>query len=101
MSTIDDRGDAFEKKFAHDAEMTFKAEARRNKKVAAWAAELLGKDAGEYTVELIKADMEEAGSDDVARKLIADLSGKADEDTIRAKIAECDVLAKDEIMNES
>lgn len=92
MSTFDDRERAFETKFAHDQEMQFKAVARRNKLAGLWAAGLLGKTgaaAEDYAFEVVKADFEEAGDDDVIRKLVRDLAGKADEATIRAKLAEC------------
>ena len=75
MTTFDDREDKFEKKFAHDAELRFKAEARRNKLLGLWAAELLGKtgaDAEAYAKEVIRADFEEAGDEDVFRKLRGD-----------------------------
>lgn len=75
MTTFDDREDKFEKKFAHDAALRFKAEARRNKLLGLWAAELLGKTgdaANEYVREVIKADLEEAGDEDVFRKIRAD-----------------------------
>ncbi len=104
MSTFDDREHAFESKFAHDAEMQFKAEARRNKLVGLWAASLLGKsgeEADEYAKEVVKADFEEAGDEDVYRKLAGDLGDKADEATIRAKMAETMVEAKTQIMNET
>ena len=58
MSTFDDRENAFENKFAHDAEMQFKAEARANKLLGLWAAELMGKsaeDAAEYAKEVVKS----------------------------------------------
>ena len=100
MTTFDDRENAFENKFAHDAQLQFKAEARRNKLIGHWAAELLGKtgaDADAYAKEVIVADFEEAGDDDVIRKLVADLSGKADEQTIRAKMAEYLSVAKTQI----
>lgn len=102
MSSFDDRENAFENKFAHDAEMQFKATARRNKAVGLWAAELLGKSgdaADAYSKEVIHADFEEAGDEDVIRKLVADLDGKADEATIRAKLAECMAQAKSDLMN--
>ena len=63
MTTFDDRENAFEAKFAHDSEMQFRAEARRNKLVGLWAAELLGKsgdDAAAYAMEVVSADFEEA-----------------------------------------
>ncbi|MGD1884193.1 MAG: DUF1476 domain-containing protein [Paracoccaceae bacterium] len=103
MSTFDDRENAFESKYAHDAEMQFKAEARRNKLLGLWAAELLGKadaDAAEYAKEVIKADFEEAGDEDVYRKVSGDLGDKADEETIRTKMVELMSEAKAQIMNE-
>jgi hypothetical protein len=75
MSTFDKREDGFEKKFAHDEELRFKATARRNKRLGLWAAEKLGKtgaDADAYAREVINADMEEAGDEDVVRKLRKD-----------------------------
>ena len=104
MSTFDDREHAFEAKFAHDAEMQFKAEARRNKLVGLWAAELLGKsgdEAAAYAVEVIKSDFEEAGHEDVVRKLMGDLGSKADEATVRAKMEECLIEAKSQLMRET
>lgn len=103
MSTFDDRENAFENKYAHDAEMQFKAEARRNKLLGLWAAELLGKsgdDAASYAKEVVKADFEEAGHEDVVRKVSGDLGGKASDDEIRAKMAELMIVAKTQIMNE-
>ena len=103
MTTFDDRENAFESKFAHDAEMQFKAEARRNKLLGLWAAELIGKSgsaADEYAKEVIRADFEEAGDEDVYRKLAADLEGKADEATIRAKMREMLETAKKQLMDE-
>jgi hypothetical protein len=91
MSTFDERERAFETKFAHDMEMQFKAVARRNKLLGLWAAGLLGKTgqaAEDYAMEVIRADFEEAGHEDVFRKVAADLAGLADEATIRAKMAE-------------
>ena len=75
MSGFDDREDAFEKKFAHDEALQFKAEARRNKLLGLWAAELMGKsgdDAQNYAKEVIRADFEEAGDADVFRKIRGD-----------------------------
>ena len=75
MSTFDRREEAFESKFAHDEELRFKAEARRNKLLGLWAAELLGKSGDEadaYAKEVVAADFEEAGDEDVFRKLRAD-----------------------------
>lgn len=89
---MDDRRDAFEKKFAHDAELRFKAEARRNKLIGLWAAEKLGKkdgDAEAYAREVIAADFEEAGDEDVFRKIRADFDAagvKETDETIREKL---------------
>lgn len=104
MTTFDDREHAFEAKFAHDAEMVFRAEARRNKLVGLWAAEILGKtgaDANAYAIEVVKSDFEEAGHEDVVRKVAADLDGKATADEIRAKMAELLVVAKDQLVKEA
>lgn len=104
MTSFDDRENAFENKYAHDAEMQFKAEARRDKLLGLWAAELLGKtgdDAAKYAKEVIKADMEEPGDEDVYRKVSGDLGDKADEATIRAKMAELLAVAKGQILSES
>ncbi len=76
MTTFDDRKDAFEKKFAHDEELRFKATARRNKLLGLWAAEKLGKTGGEaetYAKSVVMSDFQEAGDDDVLRKVRADL----------------------------
>ncbi len=91
MTTFDDRESAFENKFAHDAELEFRAESLRNKMIAYWACELMGRSAEEaagYAKEVIRADFLSPGHDDVVRKLLEDLEGKADEATIRAKMAE-------------
>ncbi|MDF2813788.1 MAG: hypothetical protein K0S56_4819 [Microvirga sp.] len=79
MAGFDERKDAFEKKFAHDEELRFKATARRNKLFGLWAAEQLGKsgtDADAYAKSVVLADFEEAGDADVLRKVQADLSRK-------------------------
>ncbi|MDH7798091.1 MULTISPECIES: DUF1476 domain-containing protein [unclassified Beijerinckia] len=75
MSSFDKREEGFEKKFAHDEELRFKANARRNKLLGLWAAEKLGKtgdDADLYAKAVIVADIEEAGDEDVFRKLRKD-----------------------------
>ena len=103
MTTFDNRENAFENKFAHDADMQFRAEARRNKLVGLWAAALLGKseaDAAEYAMTVVTADFEEAGHEDVVRKLVADLGDKASADVIRAKMLEMMSVAKTQLMSE-
>lgn len=75
MANMDERKDAFEKKFAHDEELKFKATARRNKLLGLWAAEKLGKTgeaADAYAKEVIVSDFEEAGDEDVFRKIRGD-----------------------------
>ncbi len=72
---MDDRRKAFEDKFAHDADLRFRATARRNKLLGLWAAERLGKkgaDADAYARDVVAADLEEAGDEDVFRKIRAD-----------------------------
>lgn len=104
MSTFDDRENAFENKFAHDAQMQFRAEARRNRLLGQWAAEKLGKtgdDADAYVKEVIKSDFEEAGDEDVYRKVSGDLGDLATEAEIRTRMAEFMVEAKTQILKES
>lgn len=75
MTTFDKRKDAYESKFARDEELKFKATARRNKLVGLWAAGKLGKSADEaeaYAREVIRSDMQEAGDEDVFRKIRSD-----------------------------
>ena len=104
MTTFDDRENAFENKFAHDAEMQFKAEARRNRLLGLWAADLMGKtgdDAQAYAKEVVAADFEEAGHEDVVRKVKGDLGERATEDEIRRKLAELMKVAKAQLMDEA
>ena len=104
MSTFDDRETAFEAKFAHDEEMQFKAEARANKLLGLWAAELLGKSGDEaeaYAKTVVVADFEEAGNEDVIRKVASDLGDKASADEIRVKLSETLKVAKDQLLSES
>lgn len=86
MSGFDDRKNAFENKFAHDAELKFKIEARRNKLLGLWAAELLGKDGDAYAKEVIASDFEEAGDEDVFKKVRGDLGADVSDDDIRDKM---------------
>lgn len=103
MSGMSDREKAFENKFAHDQELRFKAEARRNKLIGLWAAGLLGKaDADAYAREIIEADFEEAGDEDVLRKLRADLSAggvSITEEELREKMIEFLGQAIDQVQN--
>lgn len=102
MSSMKDRENAFENKYAHDAEMQFKAEARRNKLLGLWAAGLMGHaDPEAYAKEVIASDFEEAGDEDVYRKVSGDLGNTADEATIRAKMAELMSEAKAQLADEA
>ena len=79
MTTFDKREEGFEKKFAHDEELRFKANARRNRMVGQWAAEklgLTGDAANAYAKEVVMADFEEAGDNDVLKKVQKDLEAK-------------------------
>jgi len=79
MSSFDDREKGFEKKFAHDEELKFRATARRNKLLGLWAAEKLGlsgKEAQDYAGSVVKADFEEPGEEDVFRKIRGDFDDK-------------------------
>ena len=84
--------------------MQFKAVARANKLLGLWAAGLLGKsgtDADAYAMEIVRADFEEVGHEDVFRRLSGDLGDRADERTIRGKMAECLAEAKVQIMSDA
>lgn len=103
MTTFNNRENAFENKYAHDEEMQFKTVARRNKLIGLWAAGLMGKsadEAAEYAKSVIKADFEEAGHEDVVRKLAADLGDKASPDAIRTKMEELLTEAQSQMMTE-
>jgi hypothetical protein len=79
MTTFDKREEGFEKQFAHDEELRFKATARRNKLLGHWAAEKLGlsgDDAAAYAKEVVMADFEEAGDHDVFKKIRKDFDAK-------------------------
>ena len=97
MTTFDKREEGFEKKFAHDEELKFKAYARRNKLLGLWAAAELGKtgaDAEAYAKEVVLADFEEAGDGDVIRKVVGDLKSKGvTEEDVAQKLNEFLALA--------
>ena len=104
MSGMSDREKAFENKFAHDQELRFKAEARRNKLLGLWAGGLLGKaDLDAYAREVVASDFEEAGDADVLRKVSGDLKdgGVAiTDEEIRAKMQEFLAQAVEQIQGE-
>ena len=105
MSSMRDRQEGFEKKFAMDEDLKFKAMARRNKLLGLWAAEKLGKtgpDADDYAKEVVRADFEEAGDNDVFRKVRADFdaAGVAQSDQqVRVIMDELLTTAIDQIRN--
>jgi hypothetical protein len=88
-TTFDKREEGFEKEFAHDEELRFKALARRNKMLGLWAAGLLGKsgaDAEAYAKEVVLAEFDEGGDNAVVGKIVKDLAGKANEEQVRAQM---------------
>ncbi|OYU36726.1 DUF1476 domain-containing protein [Novosphingobium sp. PASSN1] len=100
MTTFDNRENAFENKFAHDADLQFKITARRNKLVGQWAAEKMGltpEETTSYATSVVQADFEEAGDEDVIRKLLGDLTSAGvdvDDAMIRAALDEKMVEAR-------
>lgn len=107
MSGIDDRGKAFESKFAHDEALKFKAVARRNKLLGLWAAGKLGKSGDEadaYAREVIRSDFEEPGDDDVFRKIRADFDAASVDQSdhqIRRTMDELMHTAMEQVMKEA
>ena len=101
MTSFDEREKGFEKKFAHDQDLKFRAESRRNKALAEWAAAKLGiTDVEEYIKAVRKADLATKGDDDVVAKVKADFDGKGvaiTESEIREKLSEFLAQAVSEI----
>ncbi len=106
MTTFDSREQSFENKFAHDEQLRFKVTNRRNKLLGQWAAGLLGKtgdDAAAYAKEVVMADFEAPGDDDVLQKVLADLKQAGVETDAAALRSRMDALiddAKQQIMSE-
>ena len=104
MTTFDDRKDAFETKFARDEEMAFRVAARRNRLVGAWAAAQMGltpEETDAYCKSVVQADFEEAGDEDVVRKLVSDLAAAGvdtDEAAVRRALDEQSVEARRQLM---
>ena len=100
MTTFDDRERAFESKYARDQEMQFKITARRNRLLGQWAAKKMGlteAEAEAYAKDVIRADFEEAGDEDVVRKLLGDLTSagvECDEAAIRQALEHKTVEAR-------
>lgn len=105
MTVFDDRERAFETKFAHDAEMQFKAQARRDKLLGLWAAEqmgLTGEEAATYARSVVIADLREAGEEDVYRKVAADFEAKGiSDEELRSKMNELMIEARAQILTEA
>lgn len=106
MTTFDDRERAFETKFARDEEFAFRVTARRNKLVGQWAAQrmmLTPEETDSYAKAVVQADFEEAGDDDVVRKLMGDLLGagvETDEAAVRRALGEAAVEARRQLMDQ-
>jgi hypothetical protein len=104
MGQFDDRERAFETKFAHDEEMKFKIIARRNRLLGEWAANKMGLSAEEtqsYAKDVVRADFEEAGDEDVIRKVLGDLTGagiEVDDEQIREALGHKEVEARRQII---
>ncbi len=94
MTTFNEREKGFEKKFAHDQDLQFKAESRRNRMIAEWAAAKMGVTGAaldDYIKAVRRADLAEKGDDDVVRKIIKDLADKGvqvSENDVRNQLAE-------------
>ena len=107
MTDFNDRQKGEERKFAMDAETAFKVAARRNRLLGHWAAEQMGLSPEEteaYAKAVIQADFEEAGDEDVIRKVLGDLVGAGcdiDDTAVRAALEEKSVEARRQLMGES
>ena len=102
MNTFEDRKKSFEKKFAHDEELQFKVNARKNKYIAEWVSDVLEFNEDQkkqYIQDVIKADFAEAGDEDVFRKIKSDLIDKnINDNEIRSKMKELNEKAKSDFM---
>lgn len=106
MSQFDDRERAYEAKFAHDEEMQFRIIARRNRLVGEWAARKMGlseEETASYSKDVVRADFESAGDDDVIRKVLGDLTSagvESDEAQIREALGNKMIEARRQIIQE-
>jgi hypothetical protein len=106
MASFDERQKGFEKKFEKDQELQFKAQARRNRLLGLWAAELMGMkgaDADAYAKDVVKSDFEKPGEEDVFDKIMTDLKAKSvtqSEHQVRRKMEELLGVAKQQLMTE-
>jgi len=107
MTTFNDRERAEEAKYAHDADTVFRIQARRNRLLGQWAAERMGLSAVEseaYAKSVVQADFEEAGDEDVIRKLLGDLIGagiEASEAEVRSALAAKQIEARRALLGEA
>ena len=107
MTTFDDRERAFETKYAHDEDLRFRVIARRNRLLGQWAARLMGlsdAEADAYAKDVIRADFEEAGDEDVIRKLLGDLTAagvETDDSKIREALGHKTVEARRQIIEQT
>lgn len=104
MTTFDDRERAFEAQFARDEDMQFRITARRNRLLGQWAAEQMGltpEETDAYAKAVVQADFEEAGDEDVVRKLLGDLTAagvETDEASVRKALHDQSVEARRQLM---
>jgi hypothetical protein len=107
MTTFDDRERAEEAKFAHDEDMAFRIQARRNRLLGEWAAQKMALSPAEtdaYAKAVVQADFEEAGDEDVIRKLLGDLTGAGvdvSEGEVRSALEQKQVVARRALMGEA
>ena len=106
MANFSDREKGFEEKFRHDEELRFRVVSRRNRLLGLWAAEklgLTGADADRYAKEVVAADFQKPGDDDVIAKVMADVASKGirvTEAEIRKKLGDLAETAKTQVMEE-
>ena len=107
MTTFDDREKAFEAKFARDEELQFRIAARRNRLLGEWAANLMGltpEERDAYAKAVVQADVDEAGDEDVLRKVLGDLTSAgvtADEAMVRGAMTELHVEARRQFIDQA
>ncbi|MCD6035471.1 MAG: aldolase [Rickettsiales bacterium] len=107
MNTFHNREKGFESRYAHDAELQFRVRSRRDYLLGLWVAEQLdlsGDEAKEYAKSVVNANFEEAGDQDMIRKIVADITTAEiegiNEQEIRFQLDKCEAKAKTEVMEE-
>ncbi len=104
MQSFDERKDAFEKRFAHDEQLRFKVDMRANRLLGQWVAKKKGlseSESADFVREVIDADFEEAGREDVFRKLCASLGDSVDESAVREQMEAAHEEARRQVIEES